>query len=78
MEEATSRSPLRRRLLPCTGLMPVLPMVPVLAFNLYAVAIVLGIVSGTLVIAYHLRQGQGVTSLDVLVQFTRRVISPAA
>lgn len=88
-----SRSPLRRRLLPFTGLMPVLLMVPVLAFNLYAVAIVLGIVSGTLVIAYQLRQGQGVTSLDVLLpgfagaspftgtpwttQFTRRVISPA-
>jgi hypothetical protein len=67
MEEAMSRPPLRQRLLPFTGLIPVLLMVPVLAFNLYAIAIVLGIGSGALVIAYHLRQGQGVTSLDVLL-----------
>jgi hypothetical protein len=42
-------------------------MVPVLAFNLYGLAIVLGLVSGTGVIAYHLARGQGVTSLDVLL-----------
>lgn len=39
-------------------------MVPALAFNLNALAIVLSIASGCLVVAYHLRQGQGVTSLD--------------
>lgn len=38
-----SRPPLRQRLLPFTGLIPVMLMVPVLAFNLYAIAIVLGI-----------------------------------
>jgi hypothetical protein len=62
-----SRPPVRQRLLPFTGLIPVLLMVPVLAFNLYAIAIMLGIASGALVIAYHLRRGQGVTSLDVLL-----------
>jgi hypothetical protein len=62
-----SHSPLRQRLLPFTGLIPVLLMVPVLALNLYAIAIVLGMASGTLVIAFHLRQGQGVTSLDMLL-----------
>lgn len=62
-----SHPQLRQRLLPFTGLIPVLLMVPVLAFNLYAIAIVLGIAGGTLVIAYHLRQGQGITSLDVLL-----------
>jgi hypothetical protein len=39
----------------------------VVLFSLYAIAIVLGIASGALVIAYHLLQGQGVTSLDVLL-----------
>ena len=58
---------LRRRLLPFTGLIPVVLMVPVLAFNLYGLAIVLTLVSGTGVIAYHLSRGQGVTSLDLLL-----------
>jgi hypothetical protein len=61
------RESLRGRLLPFTGLLPVLLMVPVLAFNLYAVAIVLALASGVAVIAYHLSRGQGVTSLDVLL-----------
>jgi hypothetical protein len=39
----------------------------VLAFNLYGAAIVLALVSGAGVIAYHLSRGQGVTSLDVLL-----------
>jgi hypothetical protein len=61
------RDSLRRRLLPFTGLIPVLLMVPVLAFNLYGPAIVLALASGGAVIAYHLVRGQGVTSLDLLL-----------
>jgi hypothetical protein len=53
------RSALRQRVLPFTGLIPVVVMVPVLAFNLYAVAIVAGIVSGVAVIAYHVGKGRG-------------------
>jgi hypothetical protein len=45
----------------------VLLMVPVLAFNLYGLAIVLSLASGAGVIAYHLSRGQGVTSLDALL-----------
>jgi hypothetical protein len=60
-------SGLRRRLLPFTGLIPVVLMVPVLALNLYGLAIVLTLVSGAGVIAYHLSRGQGVTSLDVIL-----------
>jgi hypothetical protein len=61
------RTSVRQRLLPFTGLIPVILMVPVLAFNLYAVAIGLGIASGAAVIAYHLHKGQGVTNLDVIL-----------
>jgi hypothetical protein len=61
------RGALRRRLLPFTGLVPVVLMVPVLAFEAYGLAIVLALVSGAGVIAYHLSRGQGVTSLDVLL-----------
>jgi hypothetical protein len=65
--QAARGESLRRRLLPFTGLIPVLLMVPVLAFNLYGLAIVLALVSGAGVIAYHLARGQGVTSLDLLL-----------
>jgi|SRR4051812_27629465 len=61
------RDAVRRRLLPFTGLVPVVLMVPVLAFNLYGLAIVLGLASGSAVIAYHVARGQGVTSLDALL-----------
>lgn len=61
------RPSLRARLLPFTGLVPVVLMVPVLAFELYALAIVLALASGLAVVAYHVRRGQGVTSLDVLL-----------
>jgi hypothetical protein len=61
------REALRRRLRPFTGLIPVVLMVPVLAFNLYGLAIVLTLISGAGVIAYHLSRGQGVTSLDAIL-----------
>jgi len=61
------RDTVRRRVLPFTGLIPVVLMVPVLAFNLYGLAIALALVSGAAVIAYHLSRGQGVTSLDLLL-----------
>jgi hypothetical protein len=48
-------------------LIPVVLMVPVLAFNAYGLAIALTLVSGAGVIAYHLSRGQGVTSLDVIL-----------
>src|SRR3954452_2205307 len=67
LQEPPRREALRRRLLPFTGLIPVLLMVPVLAFNLYGLAIVLSLVSGAGVIAYHLSRGQGVTSLDLIL-----------
>jgi hypothetical protein len=60
-------SGLRKRLLPFTGLIPVVLMVPVLAFNLYGPAIVLALVSGAGVIVYHVSRGQGVSSLDVIL-----------
>src|SRR3954466_13931482 len=66
-QPARGRDALRRRLLPFTGLIPVVLMVPVLAFNLYGLAIVLSLVSGAGVIAYHLSRGQGVTSLDLVL-----------
>src|SRR3954469_10886368 len=65
--ERPARDGVRRRLLPFTGLIPVVLMVPVLAFNAYGLAIVLAVLSGAGVIAYHLRRGQGVTSLDLLL-----------
>src|SRR4051794_21639144 len=61
------RDTVRRRLLPFTGLIPVVLMVPVLALNAYGLAIVLTLVSGAGVIAYHLSRGQGVTSLDLIL-----------
>src|SRR3954447_7072763 len=67
MSHPDSRERLRRRLLPFTGLIPVILMVPVLAFNLYGPAIVLALVSGAAVIAYHVIRGQGVTSLDLIL-----------
>src|SRR4051812_41090903 len=67
MTHVDSRGALRRRLLPFTGLIPVVLMVPVLAFDLYGLAIVLALASGAGVIAYHLARGQGVTSLDLLL-----------
>src|SRR4051794_33996304 len=42
-------------------------MVPVLAMNKYALGIVIALVSGMAVIAYHLARNQGVTSLDLLL-----------
>src|SRR3954463_8156157 len=67
--EATTAPPtgLRKRLLPFTGLIPVVLMVPVLAFNLYGLAILLALVSGAGVIVYHVSRGQGVSSLDVIL-----------
>ena len=58
---------MRRRVLPFTGLIPVVVMVPVLALNAYGLAIVLTLVSGAGVISYHLARGQGVTSLDLIL-----------
>jgi hypothetical protein len=67
--ERTTAPPtgLRQRLLPFTGLIPVVLMVPVLAFDLYGLAIVLALVSGAGVIVYHVSRGQGVSSLDVIL-----------
>jgi hypothetical protein len=67
--ERTTTQPtgLRKRLLPFTGLIPVVLMVPVLAFDLYGLAIVLALVSGAGVIVYHVSRGQGVSSLDVIL-----------
>src|SRR3954462_13515032 len=65
--ERPARDGVRRRLLPFTGLIPVVLMVPVLAFNLYGLAIVLSLVSGAGVIAYHLSRGQGITRLDAIL-----------
>jgi len=67
MSQPESRESLRRRLLPFTGLIPVILMVPVLAFDLYGPAIVLALLSGAAVIAYHVARGQGVTSLDLIL-----------
>src|SRR3954468_23308566 len=61
------RDAVRRRLLPFTGLIPVVGMVPVLALDAYGLAIVLTLVSGAGVIAYHLSRDQGVTSLDLML-----------
>src|SRR3954452_23850135 len=61
------RDAVRRRLLPFTGLIPVVVMVPVLALNAYGLALVLTLLSGAGVIAYHLARGQGVTSLDLML-----------
>jgi hypothetical protein len=61
------RHALLQRLLPFTGLVPVVLIVPLLAFDKYAIAICLGMASGVVVITYHVRRGQGVTSLDVLL-----------
>jgi len=67
--DATTAPPtgLRKRLLPFTGLIPVVLMVPVLAFELYGLAIVLALLSGAGVIAYHVSRGQGISSLDVML-----------
>lgn len=48
-----------------TGLIPVVLAVPILIFHLYALGIVVSLVSTALVIAFHLRKGQGITSLDL-------------
>src|SRR3954454_13548627 len=67
-EQARGRGEaVRRRVLPFTGPIPVVVMVPVLALNAYGLAIVLTLVSGAGVIAYHLVHGQGVTSLDLIL-----------
>lgn len=49
-----------------TGLIPVFVAVPILIARLWAVGIVVVLVMGTAVIAYHLLRGQGVTGLDVV------------
>lgn len=49
-----------------TGLVPVLLMVPILLAHAYAVGVLVAAAGGVLVVAYHLRRGQGVTSLDLL------------
>lgn len=49
-----------------TGLVPVLVMVPILLLHAYALGILVAVVGSALVVAYHLRRGQGITSLDVL------------
>jgi hypothetical protein len=61
------RPSLRQRVLPFTGLIPAILMVPVLAANHYALGIIIAIASGLAVIAYHLTRGQGATSLDLLL-----------
>src|SRR4051812_37733236 len=61
------RDAVRRRLLPFTGLIPVVVMLPVLALNAYGLAIVITLVSGAGVISYHLARGQGVTSVDLIL-----------
>src|SRR3954447_6827459 len=67
MSHPDSRERLRRRLLPFTGLIPVILMVPVLAFNLYGPAIVPALVSGAAVSAYHVIRGPGATRLDLIL-----------
>lgn len=48
-----------------TGLIPVALAVPLLIFHLWAIATLVSGVSAVLVIAYHLRKGQRITSLDL-------------
>jgi hypothetical protein len=49
-----------------TGLIPMLLVLPLLIFHLWAIATVVGGFSAILVITYHLHQRQGITSLDLL------------
>src|SRR3954466_12229115 len=66
-QSRSRREAVRRRVLPFTGLIPVVVMVPVLALNAYGLAVALALVSGAGVIVYHLARGQGVTSLDLIL-----------
>lgn len=52
-------------LLSFTGLLPLVLAVPILLQHLYAVGIVINILSSAAVIAYHAYRRQGVTALDV-------------
>ncbi|MFC4786359.1 hypothetical protein ACT8ZV_17920 [Nocardioides sp. MAHUQ-72] len=49
-----------------TGLVPVILMVPILLAEAYALGVLVAFVGVAVVIAYHLRRGQGVSSLDAL------------
>ncbi len=55
-----------QRLLSFTGLIPMILVLPLLAFHLWSIATIVGGLSAILVIVYHLYQRQGVTSLDLL------------
>ncbi len=48
-----------------TGLFPLVFSVPILIFRLWAVGIVVGIITSVCVIVFHLKQRQGVTALDI-------------
>ncbi len=48
-----------------TGLIPLGLTLPLLVLHSWPLAIAIGIVAALIVITYHLRRGQGVTSLDV-------------
>ena len=52
-------------LLSFTGLLPLALAMPILLLHLYAVGIVVSVLSAAAVIGYHVRRGQGVTALDV-------------
>lgn len=53
-------------LLGFTGLLPLLLSVPILLLQLWGPGIVISIVTTAAVVVYHLRRGQGLTSLDAL------------
>jgi len=56
----------RSALLSFTGLIPVALSIPILLFRLWTLGIMVGVVSTAVVIAYHLRKGQGITGLDLM------------
>jgi hypothetical protein len=61
--------PIGRRstwLLSFTGLLPVLLSVPLVLQGLWVPALLVGLLANLAVIAYHLRRGQGVSSLDAV------------
>ena len=53
-------------LLGFTGLLPLLLSVPILLLQLWGPGIVISIVTTAAVVVYHVRRGQGLTSLDAL------------
>jgi hypothetical protein len=55
-----------KQLFSFTGLIPMILVLPLLTFEMWAIATVVGGLSAILVITYHLYKRQGITSLDLL------------